>query len=207
MGKSSFRFGAAGRAAGGRLLLIWAGLAAIFVVNPDPEQPGGGAAARAAGGGGRECACARGRAPGAPRGGRRGPRPQAASLPVFQLSRPAGGRAALPGTRGPGAGRRGRRGRRGGGAGGEGGAATRAQASRAAAGPSGPRLRGARSLRSAPAALAGEVWALILTGDWRKRSSAWRTEPFSAGRGRTRASGREGLGGARRGGLWSHAPL
>lgn len=69
MGKSSFRFGAAGRAAGGRLLLIWAGLAAIFVVNPDPEQPGGGAAARAAGGGGRECACARGRAPGAPRGG------------------------------------------------------------------------------------------------------------------------------------------
>ena len=142
-------------------------------------------------------------------GGRRGPRPQAASFPVFQLSRPAGGRAALPGTRGPGAGRRGqrgRRGRRGGGAGGEGGAATRAQASRAAAGPSGPRLRGARSLRSAPAALAGEVWALILTGDWRKRSSAWRAEPFSAGRGRTRP-GREGLGGARRWGLWSHAPL
>lgn len=62
-------------------------------------------------------------------------RPQVAFSSVFQLSRPAGGRAALPGTTG--------RARAAGLAGpaGEGGAATRAQASQVAAGPSGPQTR------------------------------------------------------------------
>lgn len=120
MGKSSFRFGAAGRAAGGRLLLIWAGLAAIFVVNPDPEQPGGGAAARAAGGGGRECACARGRAPGAPRGGAPGPPASGRFSSCFPAVTTGGGTRSLTrypragrGPEGP-AGPAGRRGRRGG---------------------------------------------------------------------------------------------